>query len=199
MHPICCCSSLQLAVTQAEVWPLLTEMRFVFKICCWGIAFTMSVWSNSSNLQTVRLIWHEVLNWLALKKMLPKADGLQKRLSGRCCRHLTTACKCVAELVFTLFVWAPELMLMHVTVRMHVCMEVYICCLCTSMNVCNSLVFQACCYGFKQLKKSLLTDWPPAGERSPSEGRETRGSWGDRIKEDSTWTRCSSVSITPWW
>lgn len=50
----CCNSSIQLAVRrQAEVWPLLTDMRFVFRTCCWGFEFIYCGWFQWSNLQTL--------------------------------------------------------------------------------------------------------------------------------------------------
>lgn len=55
----------QLAVRrQAEVWPLLTDMRFVFRTCCWGIDYILreglvSVEQYSGFYQHLMLNWWE--------------------------------------------------------------------------------------------------------------------------------------------
>lgn len=53
------------------------------------------------------------------------------------------------------------------------------------MHLYVSVVFKACCHGVKQLEKSLLTDRPPAEERSPTERRGgNKGDMrGDRTEE----------------
>lgn len=89
---------------QAEAWPLLTEMRFVLKSSCWGIAFNITAWSDSHQLDTVCLIRHEVLNWLVLWKnvvtrwRITKITLLELLQTHHNCECV---CGCVRELRFS--------------------------------------------------------------------------------------------------
>lgn len=91
----CCCSdgagSSSWDKHQAEVWPLLTEMRFVFKNCCWGITFNISVWSDSSQLDAVcpDPAWSAKLV-IALKNVATMWGILKNRspVAARNCEHV---------------------------------------------------------------------------------------------------------------
>lgn len=114
---------------QAEVWPLLTEMRFVFKKCCWGIAFNISAWSNSSQL---KYSWPDPA-WSA--KLVSALKNLVTRWGNYSAGAVANtsqlwACVCAWAKLFTLCTRVPELIFMYVC-KCAVCKEVYICaCMC---------------------------------------------------------------------
>lgn len=182
-HPLCCSSSIQLAVRlQAEVWPLLTDMRFVFRTCCWGIEFILH--DGLVSMTNIKALEQHVL--VSVSKNVATNFFTEKIMM----KLLRTHCKCVCLCAYVrvcvyarmcVFDREPELNLSpsehliwyeYTVSYACMCASKYMSCLHFSVHknefACEGVVFKACCHGVKQ-SKNLADWWPPARERSPSE------------------------------
>lgn len=168
-------SASQLAVRhQAEVWPLLTDMRFVFRTCCWGFEFILHYgWFHWSNVEALD-------QRVVVKKVMPLDNRSQKRICWSCYKHtvhtaerergrayinVQYACMCASK-----YTPCP-----HFSVH-------------KSEFACESVVFKACCHGVKQ-SESLADWWPPARERSPLRWQRK---WGQCLHDPASGQICNS-------